>query len=382
MFYNKYSMKTIFKLILFSIPVFIISFFIFSNFAFANTKEEVFEAKILEIIKEEDIKREDGVKVFIQELKIKGIGKRYQDREAVVENRVDENAVNRKIYKKGERVLVSYARTEDGKGEYLILDHIRRSNLYFLAILFVLAVIWIGKWKGVRALIGLVLSFSVIMYFIIPQILAGKNPLLIGIIGALAILAFIIYITWGFTRKAHIALISVFFSLVICGLLSVFFTYTAKISGTAAEETMFLVNLVSGKINFQGLLLAGIIIGALGVLDDIVISQVSAVAEIKKANPRLSTSQIYKSAQKIGIDHIYSMTNTLFLAYVGVALPLLILFVIKEPPFQTFNQIINNEIIATEIVRALVGSIGIVLAVPISTFIAAKYLKVEKPESK
>jgi len=305
-----------------------------------------------------------------------------QDREIVLENQTDENAVNRKIYKKGQKVLVMYSEIEEGKGEYLILDHIRRGYLYFFVLLFVLAVVWIGKWKGVRALIGLLVSFLIIMYFIIPQILAGKNPLLIGIIGALIILAFIIYITWGLSRKAHIAVVSIFASLIICGLLSVLFTYSAQISGTASEETMFLVYLVSGKINFQGLLLAGIIIGALGVLDDVVISQVSAVSEIKKANPRMSVKEIYQSAQKIGIDHIYSMTNTLFLAYAGASLPLLILFTVKEPPFDTFGQIINNEIIATEIIRALVGSIGIVLAVPISTLIAAKYLRIEKEKSK
>ncbi|MFZ5364173.1 MAG: YibE/F family protein [Patescibacteria group bacterium] len=159
---------------------------------------------------------------------------------------------------------------------------------------------------------------------------------------------------------------------------SVIFTNLTKLSGFAEEETVYLVGLMGGDINLQGLLLAGFIIGALGVLDDITVSQVSTVQEINAANPNLSRSEIYKKAMRVGVDHIASMVNTLFLAYAGAALPLLLLFSFKQEPFLTFGQVINHEIIATEIVRTLVGSIGLALAVPITTFLAAYFYKKNK----
>jgi len=149
----------------------------------------------------------------------------------------------------------------------------------------------------------------------------------------------------------------------------------------ANEETMFLLGLGEETINFQGLLLAGIIIGTLGVLDDMVISQVAAVEQIKLANPELSKKEVFKKSYKIGVSHISSMTNTLFLAYAGAALPLLLLFSVKQEPFLTFNQVINNEMIATEIVRTLAGSIGLVLAVPVATVLAVHFLRAKPQKS-
>jgi len=216
------------------------------------------------------------------------------------------------------------------------------------------------------------------MKFIIPRILAGNSPLLISILGAIVILAAIIYITWGFSRKANLAMLTIALSLIITGLISILFTALTKLSGLAQEEAMFLVGLSNVTINFQGLLLAGIIIGTLGVLDDVVISQISAIEQLKEANPNLSKYEFFKRGLKVGIDHLSSMTNTLFLAYAGASLPLLLLFSLKQEPFLTFSQVLNNEMIATEIVRTLVGSVGLILAVPLATFVGAWYLKSRK----
>lgn len=146
----------------------------------------------------------------------------------------------------------------------------------------------------------------------------------------------------------------------------------------AQEETIFLASFGQGVINFNGLLLAAILIGTLGVLDDVVISQIEAVAQIKEANPTLSPSKVFTHAFNIGKTHLGALTNTLFLAYAGAALPLLLLFGIKQPPFLSFSQVINNEIVATEIVRAFAGNIGLALSVPIATFLAAYYYKGSK----
>jgi uncharacterized membrane protein len=162
-----------------------------------------------------------------------------------------------------------------------------------------------------------------------------------------------------------------FFGTAIVGVLSVFFTGLCRLSGFAEEETMYLVGLTNGTINIEGILLAGFIIGALGVLDDLAVSQVSTVQELSRANPELSRFEIYKSAMVVGVDHISSMVNTLFLAYAGASLPLLLLFHYRLPPFVSIEQILNHEVIATEILRTLIGSIGLALTVPITTFLAA-----------
>ncbi|MFH2231842.1 MAG: YibE/F family protein, partial [Patescibacteria group bacterium] len=218
-------------------------------------------------------------------------------------------------------------------------------------------------------------TFFIILKFIIPEILDGGNPLLISIIGSLFILVLSIYITEGIKKSSTIAIISVLISLVVTGVISVWFTTLTKLTGFASDEAMYLVGLAGGNVNIKGLLLAGIIIGALGVLDDVVVSQVSLVKELKEANPKLPKRLVYSQAMRVGISHLSSMVNTLFLAYAGAALPLLILFSIKEPPFFSFHQVINNEIIATEIVRSLTGSIGLVLAVPIATLLAVHFVK-------
>jgi uncharacterized membrane protein len=149
------------------------------------------------------------------------------------------------------------------------------------------------------------------------------------------------------------------------------------LTGFASEESAYLVGLAGGNINIKGLLLSGIIIGALGVLDDVIISQVVLVKELKISNPNLTKNQIYKQAMRVGVSHLSSMVNTLFLAYTGASLPLLILFSVKQEPFLTFNQVIDNEMMATEIVRTLTGSIGLILAVPIATFLAVNFINKE-----
>ena len=138
------------------------------------------------------------------------------------------------------------------------------------------------------------------------------------------------------------------------------------------------MDFTQGAINLQGLLLAGFIIGSLGVLDDLTISQVSTVQELYRLSPELTMREAYTRAMRVGVDHISSMVNTLFLAYAGVSLPLLLLFTFKQPPFLTLGQVLNHEVIATEIVRTLVGSIGLAVAVPITTLLAAYFYTKKK----
>ncbi|MCK5510052.1 YibE/F family protein [Candidatus Parcubacteria bacterium] len=344
-------------------------------FAFAQSdteKDVVFKAKIIEILAEKESVLSDGRIDLQQHLKMLGLEGDFKNKEFEFNGIGEINALNKQIYETGDKVFVV-----ENKGEninnYYIVDYARAGTLWFLAALFVAVLLFVGRIKGLRSLLSLFLSFVIIIKFIIPQIISGANPLLITILGSIAILLVIIYFTEGFKPKAHLAFASIFVSLLLTIIISQLFVSLAKLTGAASEDVLFLFNIDGLSINLQGLLLAGIIIGALGVLDDVVIAQVSTVKEIAAIDRGLNSKEIFSKAYKVGISHIASMTNTLFLAYAGVSLPLLILFVSGESAFASWTQAINTELIATEIIRALAGSIGLILSVPISTYIASRW---------
>ncbi|OGG92094.1 hypothetical protein A3H03_01130 [Candidatus Kuenenbacteria bacterium RIFCSPLOWO2_12_FULL_42_13] len=336
--------------------------------------EEIFKARVVEIVEQKNVTRDDGSVSIQQKLKLKGLEGKWEDKEIIFDG-TEFDVLSASDYKINDKVLVNYSVGPEGEENFYVIGFSRTSPIYWLAFLFALIVIAIGRLKGFRALIVLLLTFLIILKFIIPKILTGSDPLLITIIGSLFILILSVYITEGLKRTSTIAIFSILISLIITGLLSVWFSAITKLTGFASEEAMYLIGLSGGNINIKGLLLAGIIIGALGVLDDVIISQVALVKELKISNPELTKSQIYNQAMRVGISHLSSMVNTLFLAYAGASLPLLILFSVKQPPFLTFNQVIDNEMMATEIVRTFTGSIGLVLAVPIATFLAVQFIK-------
>jgi uncharacterized membrane protein len=210
-------------------------------------------------------------------------------------------------------------------------------------------------------------SFLVVFKLILPQILAGANPITTTIIGAAVIVPITFFLSHGLNKKTATAIGGTFFALVITGGLAHFFVQKAKLTGFASEEAAFLQVARQGAVNIKGLLLAGIIISALGILDDVTISQAAIVWQLKKAKKKIKFNQLYQQAMAVGKDHIASMVNTLVLVYTGAALPLLLLFVNSPQPFQ---EVVNYEIIAEEIVKTLVASIGLVSAVPITTLLA------------
>ena len=339
----------------------------------SSLTEDIIEAEVIEIIDQTEITREDGSVGTQQDIKLKGLGGDWKDKEFTFYGISEIDVISSNVYEEGDKVLVIHTKDIDDNDLFYVFDYIRRGQLYWLAIIFSLVIILIGKWKGFRSLISLLITFLIILKFIVPKILSGSSPVLIAVTGSFFILVLIVYITEGLSRKSHLAVASILISLLITGLLSVIFTSLARLTGMAQEEIMYLIGVGNQAINFRGLLLAGILIGTLGVLDDVVISQIEAVGQIKSANPNLSKKEVFNKAFKVGKSHMGSMVNTLFLAYAGASLPLLLLFSLKEPPFLNFSQVINNEIIATEVVRTLVGSIGLALAIPIATFLAAKY---------
>lgn len=336
-----------------------------------SNSETIFKAKVLEIIEEVEKNTDDGEKFIQQNVRLKGLEGNFKDKEFIFYGIDDIEVIGAKRYYQGDRVLVVATQNfSDNSFSYYIIDYVRSNGLIFIFILFFAFLVIVGRWKGFRSVFSLFLTFLVIIFFIIPQIMAGFSPILISFIGALFILFFIIYLTEGFNLRSHLAVISTFISLLLVIAISYFFIYLTKLSGAFSEDVFILINIGQQSINLRGMLLAGMIIGSLGVLDDVVISQVASVEQIISANSQQNWREVFKKSYKIGISHISSMTNTLFLAYAGASLPLLLLFVSPENPFSSFEQVINNEAISTEIVRALSGSLGIILSVPIATFIA------------
>lgn len=276
------------------------------------------------------------------------------------------DAIGRKV-ETGETVVVLRNQEFDSV-LYYIADKYRTPWMIGLFIAFFALIVFFTGWKGLTSMLGLAFNIFVIISFIIPHIINGANPLLVCLSGGLVIAVVSLYCAHGLNKRTTIALISTLITLVIATLLSLLFVHLTKLSGAGTEEAFFLQFGELAKVNLQGLLLGGIIIGALGVLDDVTTAQSAAVDELKKANPKLGFSDLYHRGLSIGKEHITSLVNTLALAYAGASLPTLLIFSISSQPLWV---VINSEYIAEEIIRTLVGSSALILAVPITTALAA-----------
>jgi uncharacterized membrane protein len=219
----------------------------------------------------------------------------------------------------------------------------------------------------VAALGGLLVSGAVILWFLLPALLDGQNPLAVAMVASSVIAFTAIFLTHGIHERSTVALLGTLTSLILTGVLALTFAAATTLTGLAGEDTGFL-RALAGELDFRGLLLAGIVIGALGVLDDVTVTQASAVWELARADPAMSRRSLYRAALRIGRDHISSTVNTLVLAYAGAALPLLLVLVVAE---RSIGTVITGELVAIEVVRTLVGSIGLVASVPITTALAA-----------
>lgn len=344
-------------------------------FVYAQTAQEIFEAKVTKILDERQIDRGDGTLKTQQNLLLIGKEGQWKDKEINYEGISDLDIAGSNVYEVGDRVLVQKIVDSDNGERFFIMDYVRSGKLALLAFLFALVIFLIGGKKGGRALFGLILSFFIILEFIIPRIIAGNNPLVISLLGSFMILIAIIYLSEGINKKSNLGLLSVLLSLSATLFLSWLFVHLTRLTGLSSEDAVFLIGMGDNAIDFRGLLLAGMLVGAVGVLDDVVIGQMEAIKQIKEANPELNVWQVFKMGYKVGNTHLGAIVNTLFLTYAGASLPLLLLFTFGQSEGLTFIQAINNEMVATEIVRTLSGSIGIALSMPIATYLGAKYLK-------
>ncbi|WUN16460.1 YibE/F family protein [Streptomyces phaeochromogenes] len=275
----------------------------------------------------------------------------------------------------GQEVIVAYAPDAPKELQYSVTDVNRKLPMTVLAGIFAVAVVLVGRMRGVMALVALAASFLILTFFILPAILQGSNPLVVAVVGASAIMLIALYLCHGLSARTSVAVLGTLLSLLLIGLLGSLFIDWAALTGNTDDNTGLIHGLYP-SIDMSGLLLAGIIIGSLGVLDDVTVTQTSAVWELHEANPTMGWRGLYRAGIRIGRDHIASVVNTLVLAYAGAALPLLLLFSIAQ---SSVGTVANSELVAEEIVRTLVGSIGLVASVPVTTVLAALVVSADRP---
>ncbi|MFH9069223.1 YibE/F family protein [Streptomyces alboflavus] len=274
----------------------------------------------------------------------------------------------------GQDVVVAYEPKAPKDLQYSVTDVNRKLPMALLAGIFALAVVVVGRLRGVMALVALAVSFLVLTFFILPAILQGSNPLVVAVVGASAIMLCALYMCHGLTARTSVAVLGTLISLLLIGLLGSLFIGWASLTGNTDDNTGLIHGLYP-DIDMSGLLLAGVIIGSLGVLDDVTVTQTSAVWELHQANPSMGWRGLYRAGIRIGRDHIASVVNTLVLAYAGAALPLLLLFSIAQ---SSVGTVANSELVAEEIVRTLIGSIGLVASVPVTTALAALVVSADR----
>jgi uncharacterized membrane protein len=274
----------------------------------------------------------------------------------------------------GDRVTLDRVEAAGTDTEYFITDFQRTPTLLILLGLFVLAVVLIGRWHGLRSLLGLGLSLMIVIVFVVPAILAGQSPPLVALVGAVAVMIVTLYLAHGVNEMTSAAIVGTTGALVLTVGLGLWFIDRSKITGYASDDALFASFAVQG-LDLQGLVLAGLIIAALGVLDDVTVSQASTVFALHDTDRNLTWTALFARAMRVGRDHIASVVNTLFLAYAGASLALLVLF---STGGVGTAEIVNSEIIAEEIVKIIVGSLGLIAAVPLTTALAAR-VAVDRP---
>lgn len=332
--------------------------------------QETVEAVVLSI--EEEYERDiigTDATAMVQELLIR-IGGGLRDGEEVM---LTNDLVP---LKEGDHIFVNRIVNIEGVEYFQFKDADRRGGLITLGILGALLLVLFSGMHGVRALLALALSIAAILFLLVPALLSGYSPVLASIGIAGLVLACVLFATHGFKASSVIAFLGTFGAVLITSLIAMLWTNMTRLTGFDSDAAVYLNFSTKGTLDFSALLLGSIIIGILGILDDVAVTQASVVAELKRANNAFGKHELYRRALRVGRDHIASLVNTLAFAYVGAALPLILLLARTDSPI---SMLINQEIVATEIVRIIVGSIGLVLAVPLTTFIAAWWYDSHEP---
>ncbi|NLC04051.1 MAG: YibE/F family protein [Tissierellia bacterium] len=310
-----------------------------------------------------------------QNVKLKIISGKYKGEVRDIENHLSDNVVYNIIVEEGDKVVVMIEEYGDDF-DVFIADYSRTDYMLYLTIFFILLMLVIGKTKGLKVIISLSLTIGSIFYILLPQLLKGADPIPISIGIAIGVTVITIFLVSGINSKSAAAIIGTSIGVVIAGLISYYVGLKINLTGLSAEEATMLMYIPQEiTFDFKNLLFSGIILGALGAIMDVGMSIASAIDEIHNANNSLTSKELFSSGMNVGKDVMGTMTNTLILAYTGYSNPLLLLFTAYET---SLVKVLNLDIIATEIIRSLSGSIGLVLTIPITAFIASVLIKREK----
>jgi uncharacterized membrane protein len=338
----------------------------------SNPSDEFFRAKV-EAITNQGETITDSQTLPFQEVKLQILDAPEKGKEIVIEYGKDVSLTQDQLVNVGQTVVIDKTVGPDGTPLYQITDKYRLDNVWPIVIFFFLIVLILSQWKGAGSILGLIISLGVILKYIVPQILAGHDPLTVSIIGCLIIMITTIYLAHGFSVKTTIAVFSTFLTLVGIGFMSALFVKITFLTGLGSEDAASLRFGTTANIDFRGLLLGGILIGALGVLDDVTTGLSASVFELHKANPKMTFPQLFAAGLSIGKEHISSLVNTLVLAYAGAALPIFLMIILNVNRYPLWS-ILNDGLIIEEAVRTLAGSIGLVAAVPLTTLLATLYV--------
>jgi uncharacterized membrane protein len=331
-----------------------------------------FKAKVLLIVEEGEKEIETGEKIPYQKIEVEILNGSEKGKHVSVNNGGSFVIGKYEPVKKGQIIVLDKPLHSAKDDFYYIVDSYRLNRLFLIVLAFFGLAIFFGRKKGLTSILGLLFSVLVIFYFIIPKIIhGGINPLLVTLIGSVVIMIFSLYLAHGFNKRTSVALLGSVLTLILAVGIDLFFVYFTKLTGMGSEESVFL-QISNSSIDLRMLLLSGIIIGVLGVLDDVTTGQAAIIDELHDANPNLSVSELYRRGLSVGREHIASLINTLVLAYVGVSFPLILLFTIQKS--QPLWLTLNSNFIAEEVVRTVVGSSALILAVPITSILAAYFL--------
>jgi uncharacterized membrane protein len=349
-----------------------------------NLVEKYEEAKVLDV---GDISKKSnsvGIDIGEQIVKVQFTSGPYQGKSITAINGMSGSQGFDIHVKPNDKVVICYFEKEntpfpESIEQAYISDIVRIGYLKILAGVFVFLLILIGGLQGIKALVALGFTILGIYKILLPAILAGYSPLPITVLVLAGVTLFTMVVVAGFTRKSMAATLGTLGGVVVASLLAYFGGEFASLHGLATEEERMLLYLEQVKLDIRGLLFSGILIGAVGAIMDVAMSIASSVEEVKRANPNLTPWQLVQAGMRVGKDIMGTMTNTLILAYAGGALPILILFLAYNYPAV---RIMNSELIATEVVRALAGSIGLIISVPITALIAGLLAGWNNPFSK
>ena len=337
---------------------------------YAINNEVSAAAEVIEITESKVIKVMDNDQVF-QKLKVRITNGNELNKVVEIVNG-DVPLANVIVYKVGDRVRVVKSEVVNQGESYVITDYVRSDALLLLIIIFLVLIIIITRGAGIGSIVSMGLTFWILFSFVLPAISNDGDPMLITFIASIIIIPVTYFLSHGWNKKTVAAIIGSIIALILTNILSYWFIEITKLTGLSSEDAGLLSVNRQGALNMKGILLAGIMIGTLGVLDDITISQSSIVSELSLTGKYKKATDLFNRAMMVGKDHITSMVNTLVLAYAGAALPLLLIFIDNPHPW---SEVVNYEFIAEEIVRTLIGSIGLVIAVPITTYLASRMMK-------